>query len=531
MRIYPVSGPITEHRRYKEMKNKILKTITEHNLITEGMHIVLGLSGGPDSVCLFDVLCRLKEELKLTLHPVHINHKFRPGAAEEDQAYVEELCRSRGLSCRSFVYDCPAIAKAQKLTSEEAGRNARYEAFFKVASELRSKGIPADNIAVAVAQNANDQCETILFRIMRGTGTDGLSGIAYKRRGEDGTAVIRPLLDVKRSEIEKYCEENKLNPRIDHTNSQAVYTRNRIRLELIPYMAENFNGNIVDTVNRMGRIAAEDRDYMYKEARKVFDKIRQTTPGEQARSSIQTTPGEQGAPSVSIFTAPLENLHPAIRFRVYNIALDSIGMEGNITRTHLEAVDRVRLSENPSASTELADGFRVRRAYDRLVFDRRVEGAEKMADARHWRLTVMNRQEYCKFLEASQVHQARQTSQSGQVQQVTHVEHADQPSRTYGAFSGRALETGATPELRTRREGDTIAIKGGTKKLQDLFTDCKVPKIYRDEMLLLAVGSKVLWVLPSENFPDERNRQKGRFSADYKADPSTDETIIVLEQK
>ena len=89
MRIYPVSGPITEHRRYKEMKNKILKTITEHNLITEGTHIVLGLSGGPDSVCLFDVLCRLKEELKLTLHPVHINHKFRPGAAEEDQAYVE----------------------------------------------------------------------------------------------------------------------------------------------------------------------------------------------------------------------------------------------------------------------------------------------------------------------------------------------------------------------------------------------------------------------------------------------------------
>ena len=196
-------------------------------------------------------------------------------------------------------------------------------------------------------------------------------------------------------------------------------------------------------------------------------------------------------------------------------------MEGNITRTHLEAVDRVRLSENPSASTELADGFRVRRAYDRLVFDRRVEGAGKMADARHWRLTVMNRQEYCKFLEEGYAKHI----------EAKHVEHADQPSRTYGAFSGRALETGATPELRTRREGDTIAIKGGTKKLQDLFTDCKVPKIYRDEMLLLAVGSKVLWVLPSENFPDERNRQKGRFSADYKADPSTDETIIVLEQK
>lgn len=477
------------------MKKKILKTIIEHKLITEGMHIVLGLSGGPDSVCLFSVLCQLAEDMNLTIHPVHINHKFRPGAAEEDQAYVEELCRSKGLCCRSFVYDCPAIAKEQKLTPEEAGRNARYEAFFKVAEEIRSQGVPAEKIAVAVAQNANDQCETILFRIMRGTGTDGLSGIAYKRDGEGGIAVIRPLLDITRDEIEKYCAEQGLNPRIDHTNSETVYTRNRIRLELIPYLAEKFNTNIVETVNRLGRIAAEDREYMYQEARTIFDEIRQVAQDSQAERTEQT---------VSIFTPPLENLHPAIRFRVYNIALDNAGMEGNVTRSHLEAVESVRISRSPSASVDLADGFSVCRAYDRLIFYRRGEHA---AEDAKWKLTVMNRQEYCEFMENTQAKQL------------------------YGAFSGRVLETGAKPELRTRRDGDTITIKGGTKKLQDFFTDCKVPKMYRDEMLLLAAGSRVLWVLPSEHFPDERNRQKGRFSADYKADPSCDETIIVLEQK
>lgn len=490
------------------MKNKILKTITEHNLITEGMHIVLGLSGGPDSVCLFSVLCSMAKEMNLTIHPVHINHKFRPGAAEEDQAYVEELCRSKGVSCRSFVYDCPFIAKEQKLTPEEAGRNARYEAFFKVAAEIRSKGVPSDKIAVAVAQNANDQCETILFRIMRGTGTDGLSGIAYKRMGEDGTAVIRPLLDATRDEIEKYCAEHKLNPRIDHTNSQTVYTRNRIRLELIPYMAENFNSNIVETVNRLGRIAAEDREYMYLQAQTIFDKIRQSEPG-----------GQQ----ISIFTAPLENLHPAIRFRIYNIALDNAGMEGNVTRAQLEAVDKVRISENPSASAELAGGFRVRRAYDRLVFDRKGEGAE--TDTLGWKLTVMNRQQYCKFMEAKRANEAKRAKEPKR------IEEAKPARQTYGAFSGRALETGAKPELRTRQDGDIIAIKGGTKKLQDFFTDCKVPAIYRDEMLLLAVGNRVLWVMPSEYFPDERNRQKGRFSSEFRADPSLDETIIVLEKK
>ena len=502
------------------MKNKILKTITEHNLITDGMHIVLGLSGGPDSVCLFSVLCSLTEEMNLTIHPVHINHKFRPGAAEEDQAYVEELCLSKGVSCRSFVYDCPVIAKEQKLTPEEAGRNARYEAFFKVASELRSKGIPADNIAVAVAQNANDQCETILFRIMRGTGTDGLSGIAYKRMGDDGTAVIRPLLDVTRDEIEKYCAEHKLNPRIDHTNSQTVYTRNRIRLELIPYMAENFNSNIVETVNRLGRIAAEDRDYMYLQAQTIFDKIRQVEPGKQSEPGKQGSPGRQAGPDdqqISIFTAPLENLHPAIRFRIYNIALDNVGMEGNVTRAQIEAVDKVRISENPSASVELAGGFRVRRAYDMLVFDRKAGGVQ--ADSLGWKLTVMNRQEYCEFMEARQLETARQSG------------IAKPGLQTYGAFSGRVLETGAKPELRTRRDGDIISIKGGTKKLQDFFTDCKVPAIYRDEMLLLAVGNRVLWVMPSEHFPDERNRQKGRFSYEFRANPSLDETIIVLEKK
>lgn len=456
---------------------------------------MLGLSGGPDSVCLFSVLCQLAEDMNLTIHPVHINHKFRPGAAEEDQAYVEELCRSKGLCCRSFVYDCPAIAKEQKLTPEEAGRNARYEAFFKVAEEIRSQGVPAEKIAVAVAQNANDQCETILFRIMRGTGTDGLSGIAYKRDGEGGIAVIRPLLDITRDEIEKYCAEQGLDPRIDHTNSETVYTRNRIRLELIPYLAEKFNTNIVETVNRLGRIAAEDREYMYQEARTIFDEIRQVAQDSQAERTEQT---------VSIFTPPLENLHPAIRFRVYNIALDNAGMEGNVTRSHLEAVESVRISRSPSASVDLADGFSVCRAYDRLIFYRRGEHA---AEDAKWKLTVMNRQEYCEFMENTQAKQL------------------------YGAFSGRVLETGAKPELRTRRDGDTITIKGGTKKLQDFFTDCKVPKMYRDEMLLLAVGSRILWVLPSEHFPDERNRQKGRFSADFKADPSCDETIIVLEQK
>ena len=486
------------------------------------MHIVLGLSGGPDSVCLFSVLTELAGEMNLTLHPVHINHRFRPGAAEEDQAYVEELCRSNGLSCRSFVYDCPAMAREQKLTPEEAGRKARYEAFFKVAGEIHASGVPASKIAVAVAQNANDQCETILFRILRGTGTDGLSGIAYKRKGQGGFHVIRPLLDITRDEIEKYCADRNLNPRIDHTNSETVYTRNRIRLELIPYLADNFNSNIVETVNRLGRIAAEDRDYICRQAATIFDKIRlQQQPDKREAAGGQPAGAEPaGTEVVSVFTAPLENLHPAIRFRVYNIALGKAGMADDVTRAHLEAVEKVRISRSPSASCSLAGGFEVYKAYDRLVFRR--GGSERTAAEDNWKLTVMNRQEYCKFVKDNEKAGAAANRKAGADRLSEHL---------YGAFSGKALKEGAKPELRTRRDGDVIAIKGGTKKLSDFFTDCKVPKMYRDRMLLLAVGNRILWVLPSEHFPDRINRQKGRFSAEFRADPVKDETIIVLEQK
>ncbi len=191
-----------------------------------------------------------------------------------------------GLRAGLLRWTAPRWHARQGLTSEEAGRKARYDAFFEtaqgIAQEL-TQGIAqelaqgfaqglaqelageleqhctqepsmpgTDKIAIAVAQNANDQAETILFRMLRGTGTDGLAGIAYKRY-ERGFAIVRPLLDVPRDEIEKYCEERNLSPRIDHTNNEAIYARNKIRLELLPMLREKFNPNIIETINRLGK--------------------------------------------------------------------------------------------------------------------------------------------------------------------------------------------------------------------------------------------------------------------------------------
>ena len=171
-----------------EFKVRILNTVKERDLFKDGDHLVLGLSGGPDSLSLYNALLELMEDnirtrgrfgFSFTLHPVHVNHKFRPGAAEEDQAFCEKLTKTwneklaDAYPVRSFVVDCNAMAKELGMTSEEAGRKARYDAFRTVGKEVMdSFGCEAGKVKILVAQNADDQAETILFRILRGTGPD-----------------------------------------------------------------------------------------------------------------------------------------------------------------------------------------------------------------------------------------------------------------------------------------------------------------------------------------------------------------------
>lgn len=463
------------------MKQKILRTIKEYNLLEKDMHIVVGLSGGPDSVCLFDVLCKLTGEMKWTLHAVHVNHKFRPGDAEKDQLYAENLCQSRGVECFTIVRDCNELAESLGKTSEEAGRMARYEAFSQCAQKLVDAGIDKGHIAIAVAHNADDNAETLLFRIMRGTGIDGLAGIPYERDTEDGFRIVRPLLDVKRSEIEKYCVDNNLNPCIDKTNAQNLYTRNKIRNLLIPYIEENFNENIIDTVNRMSKAAAFDKDYLWRQAQSCYEAVVLAENGEE----------------VKLNTEAMEELHRSIRVRIYAKALKSIGMTENLTSAHLDAVDELLCSQSPSSFCNLADGFKAFRQYDKLVFSCSMTGSEDGEVS----IIVMSPSEYAEYKKQGTVH---------------------------GTFSG--IDPSKL-KVRTRRDGDKIKLKMGTKKLQDFLVDEKVPKLHRDNIKVLAFGSEILWILPSEHFEKLSLKEKGRFSIDFKADASRKDDIIVLEYK
>lgn len=378
--------------------DKVIRTIEEHDLIEKGQHIVLGLSGGPDSVCLFHVLMRLRERLDITVHPVHINHKLRPGEAERDQAYVEELCRRTGTGCRVFTVDCGAMAKELGMTGEEAGRIARYDAFRETAEDIASmlaengakgscaKGCGAkktgakSRVRIAVAHNADDQAETILFRLLRGTGTDGLAGMAY-RRDDAGFEIIRPLMDVSRKEIEEYCDAEKLEPVIDHTNNEAVYSRNRIRLELIPYLEDGYNGNIKETLVRLGRIASEDRDYIWSCVEKAYAEMAEKRyadacggadheAGDVAGREEQDASGKRAADAVVMDREKLAATHSAVRHRLVMRAFADIGLEKDISEERLKAADAIIGKKQAPKTVEFPRGYRLEVARGLVTFSR-----------------------------------------------------------------------------------------------------------------------------------------------------------------
>ena len=542
------------------VKKNIKNTIRKHNLINADEHIVIGLSGGPDSVCLFSVLNELKEELGITLHAVHVNHGFRPGAADEDQQYVEQLCAEKGVECTSFTYDCSAIAREQGLSSEEAGRKVRYESFLKVAERLmqgcsgndpqkidgrddqsNKAPVPAERIKIAVAQNADDQAETVLFRLLRGTGTDGLAGIAYRRK-EQNIEVIRPLLDTWRTDIEAYCVEQGLNPRIDHTNLQPIYTRNKIRLELIPYLQENFNENIMEALGRLSRIASEDKDYLWKCAEEAYNRIRIAGSGQQDSKSsgegtiILSHQGITKTPVIldqqSTAQAPvilnqkdLADLEPAVRHRVVMRALQDVGLKQDVTAAHLDAVDSILTAAGESKTVEFPNGYRASVRYGEVAFYRDITVSQNMDFVEACDMVCDKNADFsskCHMEEQKLQKVSRDDGQRAMFDTVRHAQGAiKHQTAEFDADKIATIHGDAQPVLRTRREGDYIAIKDGRKKIQNLFVDMKVPKEYRDSVLMAAVGSEIIWI-PQQPY---KGIKKARYSYRYKLDMDTKNSL------
>ncbi len=245
------------------MKEKVIQTIKKNKLIINGDKIVLGVSGGPDSISMLDILRKIKEEniIQFDIVVAHINHLIREEAVE-DEEYVKKYCEKNGIECYIKRIDVQELAQNKKIGTEEAGRKARYKFFDEISQKTSSNKI-------AVAHNKNDKIETIIMHVLRGSGTSGLIGIEPIRDNK----YIRPLIECERKEIEEYCDNQKLEPRIDKTNFENEYTRNKIRNIVIPYIKMEFNPNIIETINRLSDVVKEEETYINKIVEQTYKKL------------------------------------------------------------------------------------------------------------------------------------------------------------------------------------------------------------------------------------------------------------------
>ncbi len=425
------------------MKNQVLATIKKYNMLNKGDGVVIGLSGGADSVSLLSVLKEIQPLYELRLYAVHLNHNIRGEEAKRDELFAKELCKVLGVEIFSFSADVAQEAERLGMTVEEAGRKIRYELFDKVLKETESNKI-------AVAHNMNDNAETVLMRLSRGTGIRGLGGIAPVRDN-----IIRPLIEVKRSDIEGYCAKQRLNYCTDSTNLVTDYTRNKIRLELIPWLEQNLNPSVCEGINKTSVFMREEDVYLDSLAREAYDNCLQ---GKGCLSCSR----------LSGYAAVIVRRVVRLLFSEYVKSLKDISSE------HIQAV--CDLTESKSGSkVSLPYGLTAKRDYDLIILEKN----SKELQGYSYELSL-NSPLYIKEIDCFVAICNKKMEISGKLL-YTNRFRCD-------IISDKLC-------LRTRKDGDKIYQKGiGSKRLKKLFGDLKISRNKRDAIPLLAMEGDILWV-------------------------------------
>ena len=444
----------------EKTEKKVFSYLEENHMIIPGECVVVGVSGGADSVCLLFLLAEYRKQKNFDLHVVHIHHGIRK-EADEDALFVEQMCEELGIPFSCHRIDVPQIAVEQKISTEVAGREARYRSFYQTAAEHNATKI-------VVAHNKNDNAETVLFHLFRGSGTGGLSGIAPVRKGEGDTTIIRPLLSLEREEIEAYLKERNIFWRVDATNQENEYTRNRIRHHILPFAEQEVAQGAVDHIVRSAQMLKETEDYLAEQTRKVLQQV--------ARG--------QGRLEIAGLTA----YPPLIQKRVlFAVAKEFSPTGKDISQIHVNDMMTL-LEKKENRSIRLPFGIVVSRRYEEIVFDVSEEDLKEQStlmeivscDSKEWELALpgIGRLEFRKFL---------------------FPEGAEIPNHLYTKwFDCDKIEQSI--QIRYRREGDYLCIRDAKgelkhKTLKQYLIDEKIPKQERDKMPVLADGDHILWII------------------------------------
>ena len=434
--------------------------ILDHGLAHNPQPLVLGVSGGPDSLSLLHALHRLSPDLGLSLHVAHFNHSLRADASDADADFVASQSETLGLPFSTAKEYVRSRAKGHSRSLEEQARDARYDFLARVAAEQNTSG-------VAVAHTADDQAETVLMHLIRGTGLRGLRSMfpVVETQSFSGLdlKLFRPLLSVSRQQTEDYCRTLPLEPRIDHTNLLPETLRNRIRLELLPMLGE-YNPRFSDALLRLADSANLDLSFI-----------------ESRVAAIWPEAVEEMAGGLSISRRKLSDIHPALRRRVLSQALESVsGSPLDIEGVHVKSLESL-LTGDTGSELDLRKGVRASLGYDHLTLTKIPTPPPTPLPEEERPITVPGET----LLPGWKI--------TATVDEATSSEWNADP---YSSLFDMDKVSGHIT-VRRRRNGDRFTPFGmsGSKKLQDFLTDAKVPRNHRDFIPIVLSEDKIIWIV------------------------------------
>lgn len=439
-------------------------TINTYKMIENKDHIVIGVSGGADSICLLHILYRLQEKYDLTLHTVHIHHGLRGEEADQDAAFVKKICHQYQIPYEGYYFDIAKEAEIRKMAEEEAGRIIRYQVFADAMAAVKAQ-------KVAVAHTMNDQAETLLMRICRGTGVKGLGGIPPVRG-----AIIRPLIECTREQIEKYCEKQHLSYRIDSTNQLDIYTRNKIRLHLIPWIQKELNPNIIQTLGKTSILLQQEDQYIEEQSEEAFYKC----------LHLQ----EEGFVELNI--EKLCQNTPVIVRRILRQAVLTVrGHVKDLTYGHVISLEEL-LTKQTGKQVYLPGEMVAEKQYDLLRI------SVKSFEIKFCYDIVIGQRIYIPEIQKYVAARLLPKEDYGGSVQNVYTKRFD-----YDKIKDSL-------QIRSRQAGDKIQTKGmtGTKKLKKYFIDEKIPRLARDRIPLVVEGNNIIWIVGqviSEAYKIEQN--------------------------
>ena len=430
--------------------------ILQHDMIRSGETVVIGFSGGVDSLALLVALYELRPQLDCQLHIAHLDHQLRSDSAS-DAEFVERYVNSLKLPFTMNKSDVPSLVRQRGQSIEAIARTARYDFFESVSKEIGAT-------KVALGHHRSDQAETVLMNLIRGAALTGLRGILPIRDGK----FIRPLLDFSRTEIEEFVAEQGLHPCEDSTNWDTNYLRNRIRLDLLPLLKRDFNHNIQNTLVQNSELLRAESDYLEDVARKALD----VCLVEPATHDV-----------VILDRLTFLRHHPALRRRILRLAVCQI--QGNMKElafNHSESMLQLSESKSPNRQLNLPNNLEFLRAYNQLIIQRAISEIDEfeyhVAVPGDNNFPALNAVMTSIISEASGGGTSNATD--GKFQAVFDVDQIQLPLK-----------------IRSRRAGDRFQPFGmkGTKKVKDILIDAKIPQRMRKYVPILVSGDEILWVI------------------------------------